>query len=44
MKTRIILVALATNIMAVSSASALDPSLPAYQQAKFGFYQVGRLR
>ena len=34
MKSRIVLVALAANFMAVSSASSLDKSLPAYQQAK----------
>ncbi len=34
MKTQIVLVALAANLMAISSASSLDKSLPAYQQAK----------
>ena len=34
MKTRIVLVALAVTFMAISNASSLDKSLPAYQQAK----------
>lgn len=34
MKTRIVLAALAASFMAISSASSLDQSLPAYQQAK----------
>jgi phosphate transport system substrate-binding protein len=34
MKTRIVLVALAANFMAISGARSLDQSLPAYQQAK----------
>ena len=34
MKTRTVLVALAANFMAISSASSLDQSLPAYEQAK----------
>ena len=33
MKTRIVLAALAANFMAISSASSLDQSLPAYQKA-----------